>query len=183
MHTTAPTNTTTSTTNATTKMLSFFRKSKTAVMANSNTSETTLVSDPTTSGKGEQSRKLKSETEPYAAEFTGLSTLGGMPSLGGHFFAEPPVKAKKPKAQFEPKLVPTQPFKGSRRASFVQDRLSTVQGMFQTPSPATSDISTTKGNGEMSAEELLEAMYSPSALMIGGVVAPFRLQKNEKKVQ
>ncbi|SPO21535.1 uncharacterized protein UTRI_01022_B [Ustilago trichophora] len=186
MHTIAPTNTTnitSSTTNAMTKMLSFFRKSKTSVMANPNTSETTLVSAPSTTGKGKQSRKPKYETEPYAAEFTGLSTLGGMPSLGGHFFAEPPVKAKKSKAQVEPKLVPTQPFKGSPRASFVQDRLSTVQGMFQTPSPAISNTCTTKGKPEMSAGELLEAMYSPSALMIGGVVAPFRLQKNEKKVQ
>ena len=170
MHTTASP---TANTNLT-KMLSLFRKSKSSsastVMANANTSETTLVSAPAKTGKGQ--RKPKYETEPYQAEFTGLSTLGGMPSLGGHFFVEPP-KAKKTVV----KMVPAQPFKASPRASFVEDRLSTVQGMFQ---PAVAPSNVVRGGKELSAKELVEQMYAPSAVGIGKVVAPMAGMKIEK---
>lgn len=82
------------------KMLNMFRKKSpsptpTSVMSNTNTSETTLVS-PTSAPKEGKTRKPKYD-EPYKAEFSGMSTMGGMPSLGGHMFmaGPPPAKALK----------------------------------------------------------------------------------------
>uniref|UniRef100_V5EV94 Uncharacterized protein n=1 Tax=Kalmanozyma brasiliensis (strain GHG001) TaxID=1365824 RepID=V5EV94_KALBG len=100
-------------------MLSFFRKTKStissSVMTNANTSETTLV-PATKTGK----RKTPRQTQPYQAEFTGMGGFGGMPN-----FLEPPVAAVK--------MVPAQPFKSTPRASFVDDRVSVLKGMFQPP--------------------------------------------------
>lgn len=115
-----------------TTMFKLFRKTKTttgaSVMEHANGSETTLVS--TAAPK----RKTRREYQPYQAEFSGLSSLGGMPSLGGHMFMEPPSPTKSsPKAKLN--MVPAQPFERSPRASVVQARLETVQGMFQPPRP------------------------------------------------
>lgn len=119
---TTATQTTTSTTHLS-NMLSFFRKNKsTPVMANANTSETTLVTPVSKSGK----RKTPRQYEPYQAEFTGMG-LGGMPSMGGMSFLEPPAPKR------EVKMVPAQPFRSQPRASFVDERLSSVKGMFQLP--------------------------------------------------
>lgn len=103
-------------------------------MANDNGSETTLVSSTTTTtaAKGEKAKnKPKRETEPYQAEFTGLSTLGGMPALGGHMFLPPPSPPKDKELKKELKMVPDQPFT-SRSASVVKERLDVATGMFST---------------------------------------------------
>ncbi|GAK64954.1 uncharacterized protein PAN0_007d3170 [Moesziomyces antarcticus] len=123
-------------------MFKLFRKTKTttaaSVMEHANGSETTLVS--TAAPK----RKTRREYEPYQAEFSGLSSLGGMPSLGGHMFMEPPSPTKSSrKAQLN--MVPAQPFERSPRASVVQARLETVQGRGSmdtlTPTASTSSTS------------------------------------------
>ncbi|SNX82723.1 uncharacterized protein MEPE_01429 [Melanopsichium pennsylvanicum] len=116
-------------------MLSFLRKkstnSTTFVMGQSNSSETTLVSDPPLTAAGKPAKsKAKYKNEPYAAEFTGLSTMGGgMPSLSGQFFVPPP-KAKKSFSSGPGSLVASQPFKNNVKASFVDERLDIISGMF-----------------------------------------------------
>ncbi|CDR88052.1 uncharacterized protein SPSC_03638 [Sporisorium scitamineum] len=149
-------------------MLSLFRKSKpcSATGTNANTSETTLVSQ-------KHAPKPKREYT-YKPEFTGMGALGGIPSLAGMMFVEPPSPTESNSSKGAVKMVPDQPFKSSPRASFVTDRLDTVKGMFPSPS------STTQQQKRLSAQELVERLYAPCAVMIGGVVAPFPLSSQVK---
>ncbi|SJX61424.1 uncharacterized protein SRS1_10480 [Sporisorium reilianum f. sp. reilianum] len=104
-------------------MLSFFRKtSKTQVMANANASETTLVST-----KSQNTKKPKREYS-FQPEFTGMGALGGMPSLGGLMFVEPPSPTESTSSTKRVlKMVPEQPFVSAPRASVVDARLDTVK--------------------------------------------------------
>ncbi|KAJ1019456.1 hypothetical protein NDA16_004573 [Ustilago loliicola] len=149
-------------------MLSFFRKSsKSSVMAQANNSETTLVSVASTD------KQRKAQKEPYQPEFTGMGSMGGMPSLGGHhFLPAPPVsptESNSSKSSFTSgpgKLVPSQPFKSSS-SSVVQERLSTAQSMF----PPSYQPST--------AQEKVEELFTPSAMMMGGGAFVVRFGKKE----
>ncbi len=164
-------------------------------MANPNSSETTLVSAPASASAEAKRKPAKYYTEPYAAEFTGLSTMGGgMPSLAGaHFMAPPPLKATKKKVVV--KMVPSQPFVGAdgaatSSASFVDAKLDTVQGMFAPLSPSTSPSSSCSVGGKQragkgkSAKELVEEMYGAGAMgMIGGSVLAYSMAKATKNAK
>ncbi|CBQ70747.1 conserved hypothetical protein [Sporisorium reilianum SRZ2] len=166
------TSTATSTTNASnlSKMLSFFRKtSKTQVMANANASETTLVST-----KSQNTKKPKREYS-FQPEFTGMGALGGMPSLGGLMFVEPPSPTESTSSnQKVLKMVPEQPFVSAPRASVVDARLDTVKGMFASP-PSASSVH------RKTASEMVADLYAPSAVRVGGATAPIPTAKKVNK--
>ncbi|GAC96907.1 hypothetical protein PHSY_004491 [Pseudozyma hubeiensis SY62] len=138
-----------------TKMLAFFRKSKSSsVMANANTSDTTLVSTTQVSS-GKPKRKTPRETVPYQAEFSGMGMMGGMPAMGGHMFLEPPSPTESAASKKSVKMVPGQPFKSSPKASFVSARAETAKGRdsFDT---MTTTVSTTAGGSTSPQRKLLK---------------------------